>query len=108
VRAILPGHHDVGALFEAVYESLGRHAARTLGPHPGEAGQTLVLWYDTEHREHDIDGAAAFFVRCRAPLGQHGSVARGAVQDSIRTLGLVRGRPGFAWSSIYIPDQQSC
>src|SRR5262249_42999052 len=67
VRAILPSHQAVGALFSEVYEALGSHVGRALGPHPGEGGQTLVLWYDTEHREHDVDGAAAFFLRARAP-----------------------------------------
>ena len=33
----------------------------------GEGGQTLVLWYDTEHKDHDVDGAAAFVLRARAP-----------------------------------------
>ncbi len=67
VRAILPNHTAVGALFTEVYEELGRHVQQALGPHPGEGGQTLVLWYDTEHKETDVDGAAAFFVRYRAP-----------------------------------------
>ena len=67
VRAILPTHQAVTALFTEVYEALGPHAARALGPHPGEGGQTLVLWYDTEHKEHDVDGAAAFVLRARAP-----------------------------------------
>jgi DNA-binding transcriptional MerR regulator/predicted transcriptional regulator YdeE len=51
VRMILPNHSAVGAL----------------GPHPGEGGQTLVIWYDTEFKEHNVDGAAAFFLRCRIP-----------------------------------------
>jgi effector-binding domain-containing protein len=66
-RAILPNHQAVGALFVEVYEALGEHVRDALGPHPGEGGQTLVLWYDTEHKEQDVDGAAAFFVRRRAP-----------------------------------------
>jgi len=67
VRTALPDHHAVGGLFTEVYEALGSHAAEALGPHPGEGGQTLAIWYDTEHKEHDVDGAAAFFVRCRVP-----------------------------------------
>lgn len=67
VRAILPHHSASGSLFGEVYEALGAHAAEALGPHPGEAGQTLVLWYDTEHKERDVDGAAAFVLRCRVP-----------------------------------------
>jgi effector-binding domain-containing protein len=67
VRAILPKHSAVGALFAEVYEALGTHVAEALGPHPGEAGQTLVLWYDTEFKEHEVDGAAAFMLRCPAP-----------------------------------------
>ena len=67
VRAILPSHSASGSLFGEVYEALGPHAGEALGPHPGEGGQTLVLWYDTEFKEHDVDGAAAFILRCRVP-----------------------------------------
>jgi DNA-binding transcriptional MerR regulator len=67
VRAILPEHGAVGALFGEVYEALGEHVEAALGPNPGEGGQTLVLWYDTEYKETDVDGAAAFFVNCPAP-----------------------------------------
>src|SRR5258707_656639 len=42
VRAILPDHHAVGALFGEVYDALGSHAGEALGPHPGEGGQTFV------------------------------------------------------------------
>ncbi|MGZ3678864.1 MAG: MerR family transcriptional regulator [Ktedonobacterales bacterium] len=67
VRAILPDHGAVGALFGEVYEAIGPHVAEALGPHPGEGGQTLVLWYDTEFKENDVDGAGAFLLRCRVP-----------------------------------------
>jgi DNA-binding transcriptional MerR regulator len=67
IRTILPTHSAVGALFPEVYEAIGSQVATALGPHPGEAGQTLVLWYDTEHKEEDVDGAAAFILRCRVP-----------------------------------------
>jgi DNA-binding transcriptional MerR regulator len=67
VRAILPSHSDSGSLFPEVYEAIGPHVAEALGPHPGEGGTTMVLWYDTEFKEHDVDGAAAFIVRCRVP-----------------------------------------
>jgi DNA-binding transcriptional MerR regulator len=67
VRTILPNHKAVGALFEEVYIALGEHVGEALGPNPGQGGQTLVLWYDTEFKETDVDGAAAFFVRCPAP-----------------------------------------
>jgi len=67
VRAILPDHGSVGALFGEVYEALGEHALAAVGPNPGQNGQTLVLWYDTEFKETDVDGAAAFFVRCQVP-----------------------------------------
>lgn len=69
VRTILPNHSAVGALFAEVYEGIGPHVSEALGPHPGEGGQTLVLWYDTEFKAHDVDGAAAFFLRCRVPDG---------------------------------------
>ena len=26
-----------------------------------------MLWYDTEFKAHDVDGAAAFLLRCRVP-----------------------------------------
>jgi effector-binding domain-containing protein len=67
VRAILPSHSAVGALFGEVYEALGSHVDAALGPRPGEGGQTLVLCYDTEFKENDVDGAAAFILRCSAP-----------------------------------------
>ena len=67
VRAILPTHSLVGTLYSEVYEALGEHVAAALGPNPGQGGQTLVLWYDTEFKDRDVDGAAAFFVRCHAP-----------------------------------------
>lgn len=67
VRAILPDHQAVGALFAEVYEAITPHVAEALGPNPGEGGTTLVLWYDSEFRDDDIDGAAAFMLRCRVP-----------------------------------------
>lgn len=67
VRAILPSHNASGSLFGEVYTALGSHVAQALGPNPGEGGTTLVLWYDTEYKEHDVDGAAAFMLRCRVP-----------------------------------------
>jgi DNA-binding transcriptional MerR regulator/predicted transcriptional regulator YdeE len=67
VRAILPSHSACYPLFVEAYEALGSQSAEALGPHPGEPGQTLVLWYDTEHKERDVDGAAAFILRCRVP-----------------------------------------
>ena len=50
-----------------VYEALGPHVSEALGPHPEEGGQTLVLWYDSEFKAQDVDGAAAFMLRCRVP-----------------------------------------
>ena len=67
VRTILPNHSAVGSLFREVYEAIGPHVPKALGPNPGESGQTLVLWYDTEFKEQDVDGAAAFFLRCPVP-----------------------------------------
>jgi DNA-binding transcriptional MerR regulator len=67
VRAILPSHSASGSLFPEVYEALGSHAAEALGPHPGEGGTTMVLWYDQEFKAHEVDGAAAFILRCRVP-----------------------------------------
>jgi DNA-binding transcriptional MerR regulator len=67
VRAILPNHSASGALFGEVYEALGPCVSEALGPHPEQGGQTLVLWYDAEHKEQGVDGAAAFMLRCRVP-----------------------------------------
>jgi DNA-binding transcriptional MerR regulator/predicted transcriptional regulator YdeE len=67
VRTILPDHSAVGSLYAEVYEALGEHVSAALGPNPGQGGQTLILWYDTEYKETDVDGAAAFFIRCPAP-----------------------------------------
>jgi DNA-binding transcriptional MerR regulator/predicted transcriptional regulator YdeE len=67
VRAILPNHNAVGGLFKEVYDAIGPLVPKALGPNPGEAGSTLVLWYDTEFKECDVDGAAAFFLRCPVP-----------------------------------------
>ena len=67
VRTILPYHGAVGQLFGEVYAEIGAHVHEALGAHPGEGGQTLVLWYDMEFKETDVDGAAAFFLRCPVP-----------------------------------------
>lgn len=67
VRAILPSHSASGTLFKEVYDALGDHVPKALGSNPGENGTTLVLWYDTEHKESDVDGAAAFMLRARVP-----------------------------------------
>jgi DNA-binding transcriptional MerR regulator/predicted transcriptional regulator YdeE len=67
VRAILPSHGAVGGLYREVYEALGDHVLEALWPNPGEGGTTLVLWYDTEFKETDVDGAAAFMLRARVP-----------------------------------------
>jgi DNA-binding transcriptional MerR regulator len=67
VRTILPSHSEVGMLFGEVYEAIGSHVNKALGPNPENGGQTLVLWYDTEFNEHGVDGAAAFMLRCPVP-----------------------------------------
>jgi DNA-binding transcriptional MerR regulator/predicted transcriptional regulator YdeE len=67
VRAILPTHGHSGSLFPEVYEAIIPHVAEALGPNPGEGGTTMVLWYDTEFKEKNVDGAAAFMLRCRIP-----------------------------------------
>jgi DNA-binding transcriptional MerR regulator/predicted transcriptional regulator YdeE len=70
VRTILPTLNAVGSLFGEVYEAIGPHVSKALHPNPEEGGQTLVIWYDTEFKERDVDGAAAFMLRCRIP--EHG------------------------------------
>jgi DNA-binding transcriptional MerR regulator/predicted transcriptional regulator YdeE len=67
VRTILATHSESGTLFREVYEAIGDHVSKALGPNQGESGTTMVLWYDTEFKERDVDGAAAFILRCRIP-----------------------------------------
>jgi DNA-binding transcriptional MerR regulator/predicted transcriptional regulator YdeE len=67
VRTILSTHSESGSLFAQVYDALGPYTSQALGPRPGESGQTMVLWYDTEFKDRDVDGAAAFVLRCRVP-----------------------------------------
>lgn len=67
VRAILPSHSASSTLFAEVYEAIGEHVPAALGPAPGEGGTTMVLWYDMEYKETDVDGAAAFMLRCPVP-----------------------------------------
>lgn len=69
VRATLPSHAAVGALFDEAFQALGNAVGEALGPAPGEGGQTLVLCYDTEFKETDVDAAAAFILRRRVPVG---------------------------------------
>jgi effector-binding domain-containing protein len=67
VRATLPNHGAVGVLFGEVYEGIREYVNEALYPNPENGGQTLVLWYDTEFKETNVDGAAAFFLRCQVP-----------------------------------------
>lgn len=67
IRAILPEHSAVGALFAEAYEAIGPRVLEALGPHHVEPGQTMVLWYDTEFKETGVDGAAAYVLRCPVP-----------------------------------------
>ena len=67
VRAILPSHSDSGSLFGEVYEAIRPYVDKALHPNPEDGGQTLVMWYDTEFKETDVDGAAAFMLRCQIP-----------------------------------------
>lgn len=67
VRTLLPERDRVGALFGEVYEAIGVHVPEALGPNPGIDGQTMVMWYDSEHKETDFDGAAVFILRCPVP-----------------------------------------
>lgn len=67
VRTILPTHSAVGALFGEVYEAIRPYVNEALFPNPERGGQSLVIWYDTEFKEQDVDGAAAFILRSRIP-----------------------------------------
>lgn len=67
VRTVLPNHGAVGGLFGEVYEALRPYVNEAIYPNPENGGQTLVLWYDTEFKETNVDGAAAFMLRGRVP-----------------------------------------
>jgi DNA-binding transcriptional MerR regulator/predicted transcriptional regulator YdeE len=67
VRATLPNHSAVGVLFGEVYEAIRPYVNEALAPNPELGGQTLVLWYDSEFKETEVDGAAAFMLRTRIP-----------------------------------------
>jgi DNA-binding transcriptional MerR regulator len=67
VRATLPNHSAVGVLFGEVYEAIRSYVNEALAPNPELGGQTLVLWYDSEFKETEVEGAAAFMLRTRVP-----------------------------------------
>jgi DNA-binding transcriptional MerR regulator len=67
VQTTLPNHHAVGGLFGEVYEAIRPWVSDALYPRPEDGGQTLVIWYDGEFKDSDVDGAAAFMLRCRVP-----------------------------------------
>ena len=67
VRAILPLHSDSTSLFGEVYEAIRPFVNEALYPNPEAGGQTMVLWYDTEFKDHDVDGAAVFMLRRPIP-----------------------------------------
>ncbi len=67
VRTRLPTHSAVGMLFGEIYEALRPYVNEALAPSPELGGQSLVMWFDTEFRETDVDGAAAFMLRRPVP-----------------------------------------
>ncbi len=67
VREILPDHSKSGSLFGEVYEAIAPYVSKALHPNPELGGQTLVMWFDSEFKETDVDGAAAFMLRCPIP-----------------------------------------
>jgi DNA-binding transcriptional MerR regulator/predicted transcriptional regulator YdeE/alkylated DNA nucleotide flippase Atl1 len=67
VRATVPNHAMIGLLFSEVYQALGKQVNTALGPQGVEPGQSMVLWYDTEYKTYNVDGAAAFVLRHRVP-----------------------------------------
>ncbi len=95
IRAILTGHSANESLFPEVYEAIVPHVAEALGPHPGEGGQTRVLLYDTEHKEQNVDGAAAFILRCRVP-------------DNGREIYLYNAMPIFLNDESHVTEIQYC
>lgn len=95
VRAILPTHSDSGSLFGEVYEAIRPYVNEALFPNPEDGGQTMVLWYDTEFKERDFDGGAAFMLRTRIPESgrvkvhelQGGTMATTVHHGSYKTIG---------------------
>lgn len=67
VRAVLPNHSAVGGLFGEVYEAIRPYVEKALAPAPERGGQTLVLCYDSEFKDSDVEAAAAFMLRCPIP-----------------------------------------
>ncbi|MGB7339659.1 MAG: MerR family transcriptional regulator [Phototrophicaceae bacterium] len=67
VRAILADHTQSGSLFGEVYTAIEPYISKALHPNPELGGQTLVMWFDSEFKETEVDGAAAFMLRCTIP-----------------------------------------
>lgn len=64
VRSILQRYSDVGMLYGEIFTALGANA--------GEAGISMAIWYDSEHKDRDIDGGAA--IALRRPVPEAGRV----------------------------------
>jgi effector-binding domain-containing protein len=86
VRTILPSHEMIGSLFAEVYEALGKHKESAIAANPGENGNTLVLWYDTEFKDVDVEGAAAFVLRHAVPSAGRMQVVELSAQTMAATI----------------------
>ena len=55
VREVVPTYPAIGALYGKV--------AERMGPKMAQAGISVAIWHDREHRERDVDGEAGFLLR---------------------------------------------
>jgi DNA-binding transcriptional MerR regulator len=60
VRAVIPDHAAVKALFYEMSDYLNAHSVRPTGP-------PIALWHDHEFREQDVDAEAAFPIEGAPP-----------------------------------------
>ncbi|MGB0385458.1 MAG: MerR family transcriptional regulator [Ardenticatenaceae bacterium] len=58
VRDTLPSYPAVGQLFNEVYAYLGQF---------GMTGDCVAIWHDPEHKESDVDGEGAVFIKSSLP-----------------------------------------
>ncbi|MBK8024175.1 MAG: GyrI-like domain-containing protein [Chloroflexi bacterium] len=64
VRATVPSHAMIGALFDELIGILNQGMTAALQVEPG---RSMALWFDSEYRPHHVDGAAAVLLDERIP-----------------------------------------
>jgi effector-binding domain-containing protein len=55
VREIVPAYPAIGTLYPKLVERMG--------PKMAQAGISVAIWHDKEHKEHDVDAEAGFTLR---------------------------------------------